>query len=286
MAFWFLNCSEVWHNLLRLHNNLTQKKDSRADDFTDQTHHTHNGMHLRQITAGGIQLLPDVWNCINTDNIDSLICQEKEVIHHLVKYPRVLVIQIPLVWIEGRHNIMADFRKPGKIAWRCGWKYLRYGFLIKRRNVRIVEKEVSAHVLPVTLAGFFCPFMVLGSMVHDKVHAHADSLLMAGSSQLLQVIHGAKIFLHLAEISYCIAAIGSSFRCLQKWHKVNIVHIIFFQIIQLAFHAFHISGKIVNIKHHTQHVIFLVPFRVCLSLLIKCFQRILTLLVEGLHLVT
>ena len=109
---------------------------------------------------------------------------------------------------------------------------------------------------------------------------------MAGTCKLLQVIHSSQIFLNLTEICHCIAAIRASLGSIQKWHKMNIIHIIFFQIIQFAFHAFHISGEIVNIEHHTQHIIFLVPVRICFSLLIKCFQRILTLLVEGLHLVT
>ena len=125
MALWFLHRSEIRNHLFRLHNNLSKEKDSRTHDLADKTHHPDNGMHLGKVSAGGVQ------NSINTEDIDSLVCQKQEIVHHLIKYPWVSVIQVPLIRVKGCHYIVSDFRQPGKIARCCCRKNLRHCFLIK-----------------------------------------------------------------------------------------------------------------------------------------------------------
>ena len=44
------NCV-VGHNLLRLHHDLAQKQNARADNLANHTHHADNRVHLRQIAA-------------------------------------------------------------------------------------------------------------------------------------------------------------------------------------------------------------------------------------------
>ena len=286
MTLWLFHSSKIRHHLFRLHHHFSQKKNTRTHNLTDQSHHTHNRMYLGQITAGSIQFLPDIRNCINTDNINSFICKEKEIIHHFIEHPGIFVIQIPLIRIKRSHYIMADFRKPGEISRRSGRKYLWHCFLIERRNIGIVKEKVPAHILSLSLAGSFCPFMILRGMVHNKIHTHTDPLFMAGACQLFQILHGAQVLLYLAEICHCIATIRAAFHSLQEWHKMNIIYIIFFQIIQFAFNTFHISGKIINVKHHSQHVIFLIPLGIFFSFLIKFLQCFCTVLIESLHLVT
>ena len=53
--------------------------------------------------------------------------------------------------------------------------------------------------------------------------------------------------------------------CNAETDQVNVVYIVLFQIINFAFHTLHVSGKIINIKHHAKHIIFLVPVRICLA---------------------
>ena len=161
MAFRLLHGSKIWNNLFRLHNNLSQKQNSRAHNLTDQTHHAHNSMYLWKVPAWGVQFFPYIWHRIDSNNINTFICKEKEVVHHFIEHTGISVIQIPLIRIEGCHYVMSDFRQPGKITRRCGRKYLWYGFLIKGRNIRIVVEEISAHIFSITLTGFFCPFMIL-----------------------------------------------------------------------------------------------------------------------------
>ena len=180
---------------------------------------------------------------------------------------------------------MPDFRQPGKVTRSCSWKYLRHCFLIERRNIRIVVEEVTAHIFPVALAGFFCPFMVFRSVVHNKVHTQADAFFVAGTGKCLQIIHRSQIFLYFTEISHCITAIRTAFRRIQKRHQMNVIYVVFFQIVKLAFHTFHVSCKIVYVKHHAKHVIFLIPARICFTLLIQCLQCAASFFIEAVQLI-
>ena len=181
---------------------------------------------------------------------------------------------------------MSDLRQPGEVSRGCSREYLRDCFFIEGRSIWIVIEEVTTHIFPVSLAGFFRPFMILGSMIHNEIHAHTDAFLMAGTCKLLQVIHSSQVFLNFSEICYSISAVRTTFRSIQKRHQMNIVDIVLFQIINLALHTLHISGKIIDIEHHTQHVVFLIPVRVCFSLAVQLFQSICTFFIETVHLVT
>ena len=57
--------------------------------------------------------------------------------------------------------------------------------------------------------------------------------------------------------------------CNAETDQVNVVYIVLFQIINFAFHTLHVSGKIINIKHHAKHIIFFVPIRISFTLFIK-----------------
>ena len=285
MAFRFFHSSKVRHNLFRLHNHFSKKNHSRAYNLADQAHHTHNGVYLRKIPAWCVQFFPDIGNRINSDYINSLVCKEKEIIHHLIENPRISIVQIPLIGVKGGHYIMPDFRQPGEITRCSSWKYLRYCFLIEGRNIRIVVEEITAHIFPVALAGFFCPFMILRGMIHYKIHTYTDAFFMAGICKFFQIIHSSQIFLYFTKISHCITAIRTAFRRIQKRHQMNVIYIVFFQIVKLAFHTFHVSCKIVYVKHHAKHVIFLVPARICFTLSIQCLQCAASFFIEAVQLI-
>ena len=92
MTFRFFERSEIRDNLGRLHNNLTQQYNAGANDFRDHTDHTHNGVYLRQVSAVCPQLLPDIGDCIDPDDINSLIHQIQHIINHLVKNHRIGIV--------------------------------------------------------------------------------------------------------------------------------------------------------------------------------------------------
>ena len=161
VAFRLLNRAEIRNDLLRLHDYLTEQQNTRADDLTDHTHHAHNRMHLLKIPAGRTEFLPYIWHCINPDDVDSLICKEEEIVHHLIEHTRVAVIQIPLIRIEGGHDKMSGIRKPGKVARCCRRKYLRNGLFIFCRNIPVVKEEITGHIFTVSLTRTLRPLVIL-----------------------------------------------------------------------------------------------------------------------------
>ena len=160
MALRFFNGSKVRSYLGWLHDYLAQKKDSRAYDLTDHTHHAYNGMYSRQISAAGSQLFPDVGNRIDTDHIDTYIGKKQEIIHHLVEHPGIAVVQIPLIRIERGHDIMSDLRKICEVSRGSRWKYLGNRFFIFLGNAVIVKEEITAHVLAFPFSCTHCPLMI------------------------------------------------------------------------------------------------------------------------------
>ena len=150
--------SKIGHNLLRLHNYLSQQKYSRTHDFTDHSHHADNGVHLGQVSALCVQLLPDIGHGINPDDINATVCQIQKIVHHLIENSGIPVVQIPLIWIKRGHYIVSRIRQPGEISRRRDRKYLGHAFLISGRQVKVVEKEVAAHIFALSPA---CPFRPL-----------------------------------------------------------------------------------------------------------------------------
>ena len=166
---------------------------------------------------------------------------------------------------------MPRIRQPGEIPRRGCRKYLRNCPLIHLRNCVIIIEEIPAHIFAVPLAGFFRPLVILRGMVHNKVHAHIHMLFMAGCRQTFQILHGSKLFLHLSEVRHRITSVRASFRRVQKRHQMNIIHIVFLKIPQPFFHTLHIPCKVINVKHHAQHIVLLIPVRLLLPLQILLF---------------
>ena len=216
-------------------------------------------MHLPEVAARSVQLFPDIWNRIDADDIYPPVRQKEEIVHHLVKYPWIFVIQIPLIRIKCSHDVMSDIRKPCEIPRSRRGEHLRHCLFIHRRFLPIVEEKVAAHVLSIPLARLFRPLMILRSVVHDKVHADIDTLLMAGSCQAVEIFHGSQFRLDSAEIRNRIASVRAPLGCVEKRHQVNIVHIARFDVVQFCLHTLHIAGKIVDVEHHPQHIILLIP---------------------------
>ena len=286
MALRLLYGSEIRNNLLRLHNNLTQKYNTWADDLGDHTHHTNDRMHLLQVTAGSSQLFPDIRNRIDTDHVHSLVCKEKEVVHHLIENTWIAIVQIPLIRIKGSHDIMTDIRKPGKVSRSSGWEYLRYGFFVLVRDLTVIVEEVTAHIFAVTLACFFGPFMILGSVVHNKVHTQVHSVFVAFICKGSQILHGTKVRADFAEISYCVTTVGAALRGIQKRHQMKTVYVAFFQIWKFGRNSFNVAGKVVNVEHHAKHILLAEPVRIFFSFQVTVFESAAACCKIPVHLVT
>ena len=272
MAFWFFHGSKIRNNFFRLHNNLAQKNNTGADDFSDHTHHTDDGMDLFQVTARSSKLFPDIRNRINTDHIHSLVCKEEEVIHHLIENTGIAIVQIPLIRVKSSHDIMTDIRKPGKVSRSSGREHLRYGLFVLVRDLTVVVEEVTAHIFSVTLACLFCPLVIFRSVVHDKIHAQIHAVIMAFVSKCGQILHSAKIRADFAEISYCVTTVGTSFRSIQKRHQMQTVYIAFLKIWKFGRNTFDVACKIVNVEHHAKHIFLAEPVRIFFSFQVTVFK--------------
>ena len=207
MALGFLHGTKIRRHFVRLHNHLAQKDNTRAYDFPDHAHHTHNGVHLLQIAAVRTQFFPDIGNRVNPNDIHSLVCQIEEVVHHFIEHPGISVIQIPLVRIKCCHDIMPHFRQVSEVARRSCREYLRDGFFILLRDRRICIEEIAAHVFSVSLTRLLGPLMIFRGMVHNKIHTQTYAFLMAFFCQFSQIIHRAEFWFYPAEICYRIAAV-------------------------------------------------------------------------------
>ena len=192
-------------------------------------------MNLRKVSAVRAQLFPDIRNRVKTDNVNALICKVKHVVDHFVQDYGVFVVQIPLIWIEGGHNMLFDIVKPGEIARCCSREYLWTGFFIQSRNIIGIKEEIAVLVFLFSGAGTFCPFVILRGMVHNKIKADTDSPFVTFICQAGKIIHCPQLLLHSTEVRNCIASVAASLRRGEKRHQMKIVYITFLHIIQLTF---------------------------------------------------
>ncbi len=175
---------------------------------------------------------------------------------------------------------MPRVRKIGKIARRGGGKYLGNRLLILSRNGFAVKEEITAHILAFPRSRPFRPLVILRSVVHHEIHADADSFFPAGCRQTLQILHRPERRLHLPKIRYRITAVRAALWCIEKRHQMNVVDVTAFDIGQFFLHALQIPRKIVNVEHHAEHIVALVPVGPLLPLPILLFQITGPLLVE------
>ena len=268
MALRLLHGSEVGGHLLRLHHHLAKKQHAGADNLPDHAHHPHNGVHLGQIAAAGPQLLPYIGHRVDADHIDAPIGQEEEIVHHLIEYHGIFVIQIPLVGVKGGEHVFSHLWKPRKVSWGCGGKDLGHSPLIGVHVLLPVIEEIPVHVLPLPVFGPPRPLVILGGMVHHKVQADADPLAAAFVRQSLQILNRPQLLLHLPEIRHRVSPVGAARRALKKGHQMEIVHPAPLDIVQLLPHTGQCAAEIPGVHHHAQHAIFLKPGGILLPLFV------------------
>ena len=179
---------------------------------------------------------------------------------------------------------MAGVRQPGKVAGSGGGEHLGNGPLIGLGDAGIRVEEVAAHILPFPGPGPLRPLVVLGGVVHHKVHADVHALLMALAGEMGQILDGAQILPHLAEIGYGIAAVGLALGHVQERHQVDGVDAALLEVVQLPLHAPEIPGKIIDVEHHAHHILLFEPGGIRLFFQVPLLQRGAPLLVKPLHL--
>ena len=122
-------------------------------------------------------------------------------------------------------------------------------------------------------------------MIHDKIHTDIHVFLMTCRRQAFQVLHRPQLLLYLTEIRHCVPAVRTSFHSIQERHQMDIIHIALLKILKLRFNALHIAGEIINIEHHSQHIILFIPVRTFLSLAVPLLQVVITRFIETIQVI-
>ena len=224
MALWLVNCSKVWNYLGRLHNDLSEKKDSRTYYLTDYPHHTDKSVNLWKVTAVCAYLLPYIRNSVESDDIYTSVCHIEHVADHVVEHHRICIVQIPLVWVKCSHDHLIAVIYPCEVTRRRSWEYLRHSLLIYVRNEPIIIEEISGSCNRISISRCPCPLMILTCMVHYEIQTAAYTLSVTLCSEVLQILHGSKLRLYLSEIRNSISAVISALRAFQQRHKMKIIH--------------------------------------------------------------
>ena len=261
VAFRLVYRAKIRHHLARLHDHLAEQQRARTDNITGHVHDPHQRVNLRQIAAGGPQRFPDIRRRVETDDINALVAQIEHVVRHIVENGRIAVIEIPLVWVEGRHDDLVRLLAPGEIARRRLREDLRDRLLELVRNVPVVEEEIPVLVLLLPCLRPPRPFMVLRGMIHDKIQADTHAVFMAGTRESREILHRAELRLYRAVVRHSVAAVAPARRALKQRHQMNIVDAALSDVIQMLPDPLQIARKALRIHQHARQRAVLVPVR-------------------------
>jgi len=233
MAFRFFRGAEISCQLLGSHDHLALEDDRRADTFQHHAEHPHNGVHLRQIAAGGAQLLPDVGYRINAEHLYAQICKVQDAPGHVHEHRRVGIVQIPLVVVEGGQHPLVHLLTPCKVAGRGVGEHLGHSLLVLVGDGAVLVEVVIGLKPRVARLCRHGPAVGTGGVIHDKIQTQADAGLAQLPGQVFQVFVGAKGRVYGVEVLHRIAAVVVGVGHLQKGHQVQIGQLLFFQVGQL-----------------------------------------------------
>ena len=181
VAFGVLRGAEIGGELLGGHHHLAFEDHGRADAFEGDAQHADDGVHLRQVAAGGAQLLPDVGHGVDAQHLHAQVRQVQRAGQHGHQHLGVAVVEVPLERVEGGQHPLVHLVAPAEVAGRGVREDLRGGPLVFVGDGAVVVAEVVVLVFGVAGLGLHGPFMGGGGVVHHEVEAQAD----AGLAQLL-----------------------------------------------------------------------------------------------------
>ena len=265
--------TEVGSQLLRSHNDLTQKQRAGTDDLADHADHADDSMYLGAVAAVGAKLFPDVWHRVHANNVDALVRQIQQIVCHGVEDSGVSVVQIPLVRVEGGHDDLPHVLEVSEIARRGNGEHLRDEFFVFVGNVPIIEEEIIIPVVLFSCPGALCPLMIDTGVVHHEVQTAADAPLMTVGGKLFQLLHGAELGLDLAEIGNGITSVAASLHRVQQRHEMDIVDAQLRQIVEFFPDAAQVSGKLLHIQAIAEQVVAPIPVWFGLAPAIQFFER-------------
>ena len=230
--------------------------------FQHHAEHPHDGVHLRQIAAGGAQLLPDIGHGINAEHLYAQICQMQNALGHVHEHCRVCIVQVPLIVVEGGQHPLVHLLAPCKVAGGRVGEHLRYGLFVLVGNGAVI---VAVIIRLIGCISGFCrhgPTVGAGSVVHDEIQTQADACFAQFAGQILQILICAEGRVYRVEILHRIAAVVVGVGHLQQGHQVQVGQLLLLEVGQLLCQFFQVSGKEVGVHGHAEHIAAFVPLRV------------------------
>ena len=229
-------------------------------------------MHLRQIAAGGAQLLPDVGYRINAEHLHAEVGEVQDALGHVHEHRRVCVVQVPLVVVEGGQHPLVHLLAPAEVA-GCGvGEHLRHRLLVLVGDGAVLVEVVIGLKPRVSCLCRHGPAVGAGGVVHDKIQTQADAGFPQFPGQVFQILVGAKGRVYGVKILHRIAAIVVGVGHLQQGHQVQIGQLLLFEVGQLLGQLFQVPGKEVGVHGHAEHIATLIPVRVGRTCLVQRFQ--------------
>ena len=96
--------------------------------------------------------------------------------------------------------------------------------------------------------------MVLAGVVHHEIQAHGNALFMARLRQGAEILHGAQLRLHPAEIADGVAPVAAQDGAFQQGHEMQASDAALLNVIQLFPHAPQGAGEGPGVHLHDGHV--------------------------------
>ena len=283
VAFGVFRGAEVGGELLGGHHHLAFEDHGRADAFEGDAQHADDGVHLRQVAAGGAQLLPDVGHGVDAQHLHAQVRQVQRAGQHGHQHLGVAVVEVPLERVEGGQHPLVHLVAPAEVAGRGVREDLRGGPLVFVGDRAIVVAEVVVLVFGVSGLGLHGPFVGGGGVVHHEVEAQADAGLAQFLGQGGQVGVGAERGVHGVEVLDRVAAVVLRVRHLEQRHQVQVGQVLLLQVGDAVGELAQAAGEQVGVHGHAEHRAALVPVGVGLALLVELLQVVGAGLVGGGH---
>jgi hypothetical protein len=118
-------------------------------------------MRLGKILAGRPRLLPDERRSIDAEDIYAQVRVKEDSVKHFNEYPRIPVIEIPLIPVKDRHHPLATFLHPGKIAGSAFRKDFRHACIIYIGHCTVGEHIKEILICRISQLGPTSPFMMM-----------------------------------------------------------------------------------------------------------------------------
>ena len=152
-----------------MHDGLGLEHHGRRRNAGDGVERLDDPVGLGQILAVGAEALPDEGHRVQAQDLDALVGEEQHLFHHAVEDHRVLVVQVPLVGVEGGPHPLLDAGAVGEGAGVVLGEDLGHGALVGVGHLAVGVHSIVGLVLPVTGEGLPCPLVLIRGVVEHEV---------------------------------------------------------------------------------------------------------------------